>query len=85
MTIKTATIRIPRRFYDDHVDRDLEAPEVLKATKSHYWIDALSPHLDELLSDADYYADSVGDMERHLFGLCKSAAATAAAIRAATE
>lgn len=82
-TIKTATIRIPRRFYDDHVERDLEAPGVLKATKTHYWIDALSPHLDELLSDADYYADSVGDMDSYLFGLCMSARATARAIRAA--
>jgi len=76
-------IRIPRRFYDDHVERDLEAPAVLKATKAHYWIDAQSPHIDELLSDADYYADSAGDMDSHLFGLCASARATARAIRAA--
>lgn len=84
MTIKTAMIRIPKRFYDDHCERDLEAPAVLKEGKAHYWIDALSPHLEELLSDAEYYADSIAHMDNWLIGICRSADATARAIRAAT-
>lgn len=79
MSIKTNMIRIPKRFYVDHIERDLEAPAVLKETKSHYWIDGLSPYLDELLSDAEHYAESAPYMEREYLGLCRSAA-TARAI-----
>jgi hypothetical protein len=83
MTIKTASIRIPKRFYDDHVERDLDAPGILNETKGHYYIDALSPYLDELLSDAEYYAAMANYMDDHVFGICVSARATARAIRAA--
>ena len=79
------TIKIPRRFYDDHVERDLEAPPVVKATKTHYWIDAKSEHLDELLSDASHYADMAGYMAPHVFGICRSAAATKRAIQDAVN
>lgn len=73
-------IKIPTRFYDDHCERDLPAPAILKETKSNYWIDADSEHLAELLSDADAYSYTT-DWPRHLFGVCCSAAATADAIR----
>lgn len=53
-------IKIPRRFYDDHCERDLEAPNVVRKTKRHYYIDGTSPHLAELLSDAEYYASEFG-------------------------
>ena len=72
-------IKIPQRFYDDHVERDLPAPDVVRETSRHYWIDAESEHLQELLNDAEFYASHI-DMP-HLFGLCRSAAATAGAIR----
>ena len=75
-------IKIPRSFYDDHCERDLEAPDVIRSTKQHYYIDGTSPHLAELLSDAEYYEDPQG-FDRHVFGLCMSAKATAKAIRAA--
>ena len=48
-------IRIPKRFYDDHAERDLESPAILKETARHYWI-AADQHLAELLSDADFYS-----------------------------
>ena len=73
-------IKIPQRFYDDHVERDLGSPKIVKETKSHYWIDANSEHLDELLSDADHYSYTV-DWPSYMFGICRSAAATADAIR----
>jgi hypothetical protein len=74
------TIKIPKRFYDDHCERDLPAPDVVRETNRHYWIDAESEHLAELLSDADSYSITI-DWPKHLFGLVISAAATADAIR----
>ena len=50
---------IPKRFYDDHVDRDLPAPEIVRETQQHYFIDATSEHLDEFLCDANHFADPV--------------------------
>ena len=72
-------VRIPKRFYDDHVERELPAPEIIKQTKRHYWIDLNSEHLSELLSDADYYGDYLG-FEEYLYPIIHSAKATAAAI-----
>lgn len=49
-------IRIPKRFYDDHCERDLDAPEILKETKAHYYIsDEPCAALDELVDDAKFY------------------------------
>ena len=70
-------IRIPKRFYDDHCERDLEAPEILKETKAHYWI-AADQHLAELLSDAEFYSDY--EHFPNSLGLITSAIATAKAI-----
>ena len=44
------TIKITKLFYDDHVDRDLPAPAIVRETKRHYFIDANSEHLDDLLT-----------------------------------
>ena len=79
-------IRIPRRFYDDHCERDLPAPRVCKTTKRHYWIDSTSKNLDELKADAWHYSDprdfacEFGD---YVWSICLSAKATYAAICAA--
>lgn len=88
MTIKTSMIRIPRRFYDDHCERDLPAPPVLKATSKHYYICGLpTSMLDELLDDADYYSHAIdcypGSGMEYLSGIVSSARATAKAIRKA--
>tara|TARA_R100000149_G_C5817640_1_gene98284 strand:+ start:266 stop:616 length:351 start_codon:yes stop_codon:yes gene_type:complete len=54
----TDLIRVPKKFYDDHtVNLSLEAPPVVRETQRHYWIDASSEHLAELLSNASFYAD----------------------------
>ena len=80
--MKNATIRIPQRFFDDHEERDLPAPEVVKWNKKHYWIDANSEYLYELLSDASHYATSFDfEFGSRLWGLSVSAAATEKAIR----
>lgn len=73
-------IKIPKRFYIDHNERGLESPPIVKETKTHYWINASSEFVGDLLDDADFYS-IVTDWPRECFGLCKSAAATADAIR----
>jgi len=78
------TIKITKLFYDDHVDRDLPAPAIVRETKRHYFIDANSEHLDDLLADAEFYWDPTlfncefGDW---LWGLIRSANATEKAIK----
>jgi LPS sulfotransferase NodH len=77
--------RIPRRFFDDHRERDLPTPEVVKSTSMHYWIDLEDPAVPELLSDAEFYRDEMvsGHAEINVFGLRRSADATYNAIKAA--
>lgn len=64
-------VRIPRGFYDDHLDRDLDAPPVLKTTSRGYVIDADHPDMAELRNDAEHYAGNGNDAPLWL----KSAAA----------
>ena len=80
----TDLIKIPRTFYDDHRDRDLESPKILKETKTHYWIKADDPDIAELKSDAHYYYTlwREGAFDKYLFGLCMSAGATLKALEA---
>lgn len=79
--------KIPKVFYDDHMDRDLPAPAIYKETKHHYWISVLGEHLDELLADADHYVymQSLGAWEKTAFGLVASARATMNAIEKGKE
>ena len=51
-------LRIPKLFFDDHGDRDLPTPQVQRETKTHYWIMKRDEHLPELISDAEYYAET---------------------------
>ena len=74
------TIRIGKRLYDDHCERDLIAPTIIRETKAHYFIDgADNEALRELWSDAEYYKDNQW-FEPEYFGLCRSASATFNAI-----
>ena len=78
MHYKSGTVRIPKRFYDDHVKRGHPAPVVVKTTMKHYWIDTIGEKVDNLLVAAEFYADGpvLG------IGLRSSARATARALRA---
>ena len=78
------TIKIPKLFYGDHVDRDLPAPAIVRETKRHYFIDANSEHLNELLDDAGHYGDPSEfscEFGGHLWGVIRSANATEKAIK----
>ena len=77
---KANTINIGKAFYDDHCERELIAPTIIHQTKTHYFIDGTDNEaLRELLSDADYYKEHSW-FEPGLFGVCRSAATTHAAI-----
>ena len=74
-------IRIPRKFYDDHEERQLDTPKALRETKTHIWIDRADPVLPELLSDADFYSEIYGlDLETARW-ICPAARALLKAVR----
>jgi hypothetical protein len=80
-----ALVKLPKFFLNDHEDRDLPTPVVMKATKTHYFVRLQDPALPELLDDANYYTACIGRMTSETFGLCMSARATARAIKAAMK
>ena len=75
-------IKIPKVFFDDHYDRELPAPEVVKETKSNYWICKTDENLQELLNDAEFYCHPYGPDDPDLGWLKTSARATIKAIKA---
>jgi hypothetical protein len=75
----TRLVRIPMYFYIDHEERALDTPPEVKRTKRHVWIERDHPFVLELLSDANYYQDTLG-FDRGCYGLCRSARATFRAI-----
>jgi len=81
MEIEMTTVRIPKRFFDDHAERGLDTPTIIGETKNHYFIRNDDPFIDELREDAEFYADDHGPdyLPR---GLKASARATLAALEA---
>lgn len=75
-------IKLPSRFFVDHMERDLDTPVVVKETQTHVWVNLDDPAMAELESDAEYYSDHTG-FDRAYFGLCASARATLNAIKKA--
>jgi hypothetical protein len=70
-------IRIPKRFLDDHAERELPAPIIVRETSSHYFIDPADDAIEELVNDARHYGDSIDNAPR---GLIASARATLRAL-----
>lgn len=71
--------RIPKVFYDDHRELDLETPEIVKSTEKHYWISAKeNSSMAEFRSNAEFYAAPHIDVNGspYLRGLVASARAT---------
>lgn len=79
-------VKIPKTFYDDHRDRDLPAPPVLRKLARHYVVDAAHPDARELLNDATHYSDvcewAGAPGASPYIGLQASARATVRALRA---
>lgn len=53
-------VTIPKGFYDDHVERGLPAPPIVRRRSRHYEIDTGHPDFPELMEDASFYADPWG-------------------------
>jgi hypothetical protein len=81
----TKLIKLPKAFFIDHKERDLDTPKIAKETKANIWVSAEDPYLAELKSDAAYYSDmaDMGAWDKYLFGLVRSAKATLKAIEEA--
>lgn len=82
----TYTVRLrSRRFYDDHVARDLPAGRIVRETKTTITVELDEEAFDDLLSDAFHYTslDTYGD--RFLAGLRSSARSTYALLAIARE
>ena len=78
--MKPKTIRIPERFYVDHMERALDTPADLGKCRTHAIVSVDDPHLGELLSDAEHYAHPSGP-DACPRGIIMSAKATVRAIR----
>lgn len=72
-------IRIPKRFIDDHAERELPTPIVVRETSSHYFVDPADDAIEELINDAEHYVDGLDEAPR---GIVASARATLQAIGA---
>lgn len=55
--VTVGPLRLPRAFYDDHISRDLPAPDPVRETARFVWVRADDPWLPELYSDAAHYED----------------------------
>ena len=76
-------LELPRRFFEDHEERELPSGEVAKRKSKTVVVDLNDEELDEVDSDARYYADSsYGDMDPEYWGLVLSARATTKKINA---
>lgn len=55
-------IKIPQMFFDDHRDRFLPTPKIIKESKTNYWIyaDKNDPGYIDLIEDVEMYADIDG-------------------------
>ena len=75
------TIKVPSRFYYDHVNRDLPAGKVIKDyADGKSLIEFNEESLNDLLEDAIFYVVMAPDLDPGLFGLVQSARATIRAI-----
>ena len=78
-----ASINLPSLFFRDHLDRDLPSPMIVYDLGRMVVVFSNDPHLPELLSDANYYADQYGPDDCSS-SLRRSAKATVRAINKLT-
>ena len=78
---KMETVKIGKAFLNDHRDRDLPIPNIVKETKRNYYIeiDWDNEGYADLYSDAEYHSDPK-EFDSHYFGLCMAARAIVKAL-----
>jgi hypothetical protein len=74
-------VKLPGKFFDDHRERALPTPAVVRETDRSVWVNCADPALAELLDDARYYSHAYGP-DLCSRGLIASAKATVRAIEA---
>jgi hypothetical protein len=85
-TERSIEVTIPSVFYWDHVDRDLPAGEIIKSyANGRLFVRLDEDEFNELLSDAEYYAEGGGGLTSEYRGLMASARATVKALKALEE
>jgi hypothetical protein len=75
----TYTIKVPKRFYDDHRYRECgRSGKIVKEYASHYLVELDQEAWDDLYSDADYYGmdNPDEDLWQNYRGVILSARAT---------
>ena len=78
--MEEALVKLPKKFFDDHRDRELPTPKVIKETSRHYFVSASDEELVELGDDAVFYTNPHSEFWKELPGLYKSAKATLRAL-----
>lgn len=73
-------LTLPRKFYEDHVERELPHGYVIAAHKYTVVVMMTRAEITELLSDADYYADAGIAAEMGMRDIAQSAKRTIDAI-----
>jgi hypothetical protein len=80
----TELVRIPTLFHRDCTECDCEVPEIVRVTSRHYYIRPdRDERMDELISRAIYYAETIGFDEHCKRTYCASARATLRALHKA--
>lgn len=78
----TKTYRLPKTFPLDHWERECgQTDEIVRETKTHYYVKMDSAGYSDMESDADYYVYCGREMGWDSQGLISSARATLAALR----
>jgi hypothetical protein len=50
-------IQLPRKFYDDHAERELPTPAAIRSNSKSVWVATDDVNLPELIEDAYFYSD----------------------------
>ena len=79
----TAIYRLPKRFAEDHWGRDCgQTDEIVRETKSHFYVKMDQDGWGDMESDADFYVGMGGEMIESMgIGFIASARATLNALR----
>lgn len=80
MSELVVTVKIPKKFYEDHLERDCSEGTIIKETKKHYIMELTKPAYIDLKSDADFYSDCGESVDFDMQWLVSSARATHQAI-----
>ena len=82
----TTTVRLPSIFWNDHDSRDLPGGTLIRESKRFVYLEVTPDELDEIESDAKYYADEMIETAKYerddwLLSICGSARSTVQVIK----